>query len=128
MLGREAPRWRAESLPQHKSSAAVEHLRRDLPANLLLLDLTDSLGRALGPSELPARIFGLSRAGDSADSGSATALFMTPCSRGYCEVKIEKCEGRVRGIGANAFRNKVPARASSSMNGVGEGVAPYAPM
>ncbi len=61
LLGREESRWRAEPLAPRERPAVVEHLRRDLPANLLLVDLSDGLGRALGPSELPPRVFGLRR-------------------------------------------------------------------
>lgn len=61
LLGRSEPGWRAEPLAPRDRPAVVDHLRRDLPTNLLLVDLCDGLGRALGPSDLPPRILALKR-------------------------------------------------------------------
>lgn len=61
LLGRSEARWRAEPLAAHERPAVLEHLRRDLPGNLLLVDVTDNLGRAVGPAEVPPRVLGLLR-------------------------------------------------------------------
>ena len=63
LLGRAQTRWRAETLAPHERPSVLEHLRGDLPSNLLLLDLTENLGRPVGVSELPPRVLGLKRAG-----------------------------------------------------------------
>ena len=65
LLGRERDeRWRAEAVGPRERAAVVEHLRKDLPANLLLLDLSDSLGRPPGPREMPPRVLALRRGND----------------------------------------------------------------
>ncbi len=51
----------------------------------------------------------------SAPGGSAIRLFITPWSRGYCEVRIEAWDGRVSGIGQAALSKTSPSRASASM-------------
>lgn len=61
LLDRAELRWRAEPLAAHQRPAVMEHLRRDLPCNLLLIDLTDNLGRAPEPAEIPPRVLGLLR-------------------------------------------------------------------
>jgi len=61
LLSRDKPGWRADLLGPADRAAAVSHLLRDMPANLLLLDLADSLGRPLAPNEMPPRVVGMRR-------------------------------------------------------------------
>lgn len=60
LLGRE-DRWRAEALEPREGPAAIAHLRRDIPANLLLVDLCQNLVRPPRPREMPPRVLGLHR-------------------------------------------------------------------
>lgn len=60
LLGHEGG-WRADALEPRERPAVLEHLRKDMPANLLLVDLSDNLGRPPGPRELPPRVLGLHR-------------------------------------------------------------------